>query len=156
MPTNVNLTIPDGAIDAASLKANAQIPSSKTVHRYRQVYNQAAGTDVVTETRILFIARAAGVWNSIEVFPAVAPTGGDKQFTVDVQKSSGGGAFATILSGVVTVNSSSADRTQQNAGINTTAIADGDVFEVIVTASGSTGTQGKDVSVTLDYDENAS
>lgn len=149
--------VPAGVVTDNEIQANSNIDGDKFTQRFVAVYNQATGSDVTTETRIVYTGRKAGILTAVTVFPSTAPTGGgDKKFTVDVQKSTGAGAFATVLSSVVTVDDSSVDRTSQSATINPAAYLAGDTYEVIITASGSTGTQGKDVCVTLHFIENTS
>ena len=90
--------------------------------------------------------------------PNTAPAGGgDKKWTVDVKKSTGAGAFATVLSAVVTIDTTSVDRRLQVGALSTAAIAyvDGDLFQVVVTATGATGSQGQGGCVTLWLDEQA-
>jgi len=134
------------------LNENGIVLPDYLTHMPPITYAQADGSSVVSQTMAVFTAPADGVIDSITVFNTVAPTGGDRQFTVDVKKSTGGGAFATVLDSVVTRNSSDADRGTETADL----VADpsyvaGDSFHVVVTASGSSGTQGQGVLVQINY-----
>jgi hypothetical protein len=155
-----NLYPPAGAITSTSFTANAneRLATSKQIHRLDMSYQQATGTDVVTATHYLRVCRGAGELLGVSVRPLTAPTGGDKAFTVDVQKASNAsGSFSSLLNAVVTVNSSSVDQTEQVATLAATpTTADGDCLRLVVTASGSTGSQGQGVVVTLWYEENPS
>lgn len=136
--------------------AGSNISADKLECRTAVSYVQDGGTDVVTATKLIHVCRGAGTIKSVEVRPATAPTGGDKQFTVDVQRAAdASGSFATMLASAVTVDSSSVNNTRQQASLITTpSVADGDCLEIIVTASGSTGSQGQGVIVTVNIDEN--
>lgn len=140
---NGNLYPPAGSIGNTEIEAGAAIDATKLIHQFPISYAQANGSDVASATQLLHVFRGAATILSVEVVPATAPTGGDKQFTVDFKLGNAGSGFATILSGVITVDSSSVTRTVQTGTLTTTAAADGDTLEVVITASGSTGSQGQ-------------
>ena len=140
---------PSGSITNASVAASAGIEASKVIHRLALRYAQASGADVAAQTMLLHTFRNTATIEAVEVIPSTAPTGGDKAFTVDVQLGDASTAFATILSGVVTVNSSSANRTIQTGSLSTSSAADGDTLQVVVAASGSTGSQGQGLLVVV-------
>lgn len=144
-----SITLPDSNIIDAMVSGSADIAATKVRHQFPVMYTVDTGTDVTTKTRVIHIAKADGDIAAVEVVCETAPTGGDKAFTVDIQKGNAGGAYATILSSVVTMNNSDADRTLNTATLSTTTYLDGDQFKVIITTSGSTGTQAKDVCVVL-------
>jgi hypothetical protein len=116
---------------------------------------QAAGADVATKTEPCHAAHADGTLEAVDIFVTTAPTGGDKAFTVDFQKSTGGGAFATMFSAVVTINSSKTAKTVYPATLaaGVTYVA-GDVFQWVITASGSTGSQGQGLCCVAKLREN--
>jgi hypothetical protein len=68
--------------------------------------------------------------------------------TVDLRKNG-----STILTGVITLNSSSISRIAQAATILTTSAVVGDWFDVVVTATASTGTLPTGVFWQLEIDE---
>lgn len=138
------VNLPDNTVDDDAV--NDTTISSQFVVRY----SQADGSDVASATEAVHCVYGDTVTVvGVEVQPQTAPTGGDKQFTVDVQKSAAAAAYATILSAVVTVDNTSVDRTVQAGTLSTTTASDGDSFRVVITASGSTGSQGQGVVVTL-------
>ena len=149
------VALPDGTVTSASFSSVTAdaLDADKQEHRIAIPYSQASGSDVTSETKLLYLARNAGSIKAVEVVPSTAPTGGDKQFTVDVQKSTGAAAFATVLSSAVTVSSSSTDRTSQNGSVSSAAYVANDIFQVVITASGSTGSQGQGFTVVLTVDE---
>lgn len=144
------MNVPSNAISNSQIIAAAGIEATKIVHQHALSYSQAGGSDVVSATVPVHIFRGAAEIIAVEVVPIVAPTGGDKQFTVDVQLGNAGSAFASILSAVVDVDDAgSTDRTVMAGTITTDDAADGDTLQVVVTASGSTGSQGQGVIVTV-------
>ncbi len=146
--------LPDGSISDDHVNAGAAIDADKLQHRHALNYAQADGSDVVTATQLLHVCRAAGMVVDVEARVTTAPTGGDKQFTVDIQKAVDGGSFSTILSAVLTFGGS--DNTLQTATLSgTPTLADGDALRVVITASGSSGSQGQGVVVTVNIDEDA-
>ena len=64
-----------------------------------------------------------------------------------------GGAFATVLSAVLTFSSTDSDRGTESGVVSSAAYNSGDTFRVVVTASGSTGSQGDGMACTALYDE---
>ena len=74
--------------------------------------------------------------------------------TVDLKKSSGGGAFASVLTAALVINSATAVRTAVAAVLDAAKddYAAGDVFEVVVSVSG-TGTQAQGLVVTVFFEE---
>lgn len=150
------VTLPDGTITNAMVNSGASIAAAKAVHRSPIVYYQAEGSDVASATASIYHARTAGEIVAVEVCPITAPTGGDKQFTVDVKNGDASTAFASVLSAVVTVDNTSVDKTPQTGTVSSATIADGDILQVVVTASGSTGSQGQGVTVVIWVNENPS
>jgi len=135
--------------------ANNRIDAEKIVHRPDLHYSQADGVDVVSETRVLRVCRGDGVIKQVAVRPGVAPDGGDKQYTVDVQKVADGSNVGTsLLTGVVTITSADTDHTRQlGTLIASPVLEDGEAILVVITVSGATGDQGQGLSVTIGYEE---
>lgn len=152
--------MPAGTVNNAAFSSSSanRLDASKVVHRVDMNYWQVNGTDVVDATVVLRVCKGAGTFKGVTVRPYTAPTGGDKAFTVDVKKASdGGNTFASILSSVVTVNSSSANGTLQNATLSgTPTTVAGDAIQVVIDATGSTGSQGQGVCVSIYYEESPS
>lgn len=155
MPNYFVVQIPDGVVTEETLQQNANIDAELFERFVSQTYRQVDGTNVVSQTSTIYSSRKAGTLDSLLVFPTTAPTGGDLAYTVDLKKSTGAGAFATVLSAVVTVNSSSTDRTIQTGTINSPAFIANDTFQLVVATSGSTGSQGQGLCVTIHAKENA-
>lgn len=154
--TGTNFVVPDGSITSAEVAAGTNIDADKLQHRHAIYYAQADGADVASETKLMHIARTAATVHSVELRPTTAPTGGDKQYTVDVQEEAdAGSSWTSLLSSVITVDNTSVDNTKQNGTlIGTPSVADNAAVRVVVTASGSTGSQGQGFVVVINLDEN--
>jgi hypothetical protein len=150
-----SVVLPSNTVDESALKSAARLPADNLVARFAKSVEQKTGTAIVTETRLVHIAKYAGKLDSVEAAIAAAITG-DNTVVIDVQKSTSGGAFATILTSTLTIDSSTVVRTATAATVDATKddYVAGDIFEVIVTAAG-TGTQAQGLNITLFFEENA-
>lgn len=140
-------TAPSGSITDDSIQGNAGIQASKLQQQHAIRYSQKAGTAVVSETTVIHLARAAGDVIAVEALCVTPPTSSDT-ITIDLQDSTGGGAYATILTAPLVLNSSTVARTIVSASVATAAYADNDSLELIITASG-TSCQGLAIVVTV-------
>ncbi len=95
------------------------------------------------------MAYAAGTLVDFSVWIEVVGTGGGMSVTVDLKKSTGAGAYATVL------NASTAVRTQVQGTITSAAYVAGDIFEAVVTATAGGGTLPTGLSVRLTGIENS-
>jgi hypothetical protein len=151
-------TLPANSIGDTQANPGSPLGTSKTIHRHAVRQLQADGADVASQTTLAFLARAACTIIGAQIRLSTAPTGGNKQFTVDVKKASSGSvSFSSILSAAVTI-----DNTRTNGQVitatlsGTPTLAAGDAVQVVITASGSTGSQGQGVLVQIAIDENPS
>lgn len=111
-------------------------------------------TTVAAVTQWLYLVRGAtGTIVSIEAAIAVVATGADRTITVDLHKSTGAGAFATVLSATIGFTNASAVRTMVAGTISSASLVDGDILEVIVTVAGSAGAQATGLTVCLNVRE---
>lgn len=148
------LVPPAGAISDSHVAAGAAISSTKLEHRRAVQYWQAGGSDIVAASvPIHTVFGATATLVAVEVVAVTAPTGGDKAFSVDLKKGSQASAFASVLTGAIAVNNTHADRQVVAGTLASTALADGDTLQVVVAVSGSTGSQGQGLLVTVTYDE---
>jgi hypothetical protein len=146
-----SFTPPASCITNAAVQAAAGIAATKLEHQFAVRYSTAAGSAVSTATVPVHIVKGAtGEIVGVEVTCTTAPTSSDT-VVVDLKKSTGGGAFATVLTGTVTLNSSSTARVVYAATISNANLVDGDILEVIATVTGTT-CQGLCVVVTLRED----
>ena len=147
--------LPASTIDEAALKPGALIPAAKEVARFAKDHRQAAGADVAAQAEIVHVAARAGVVASIEAAVDAAPTGGDKAVTIDIKKSTGGAAWASILTAAIVINAATSSRVAVAGVIDAAkaAYAAGDLFEVVATVSGATGDQAQGLAVTVFFEE---
>lgn len=148
------LTIPAGAVGDAQVIANAAIAATKLEHRQLNLYIQPHGTDVVSETQAIYITRTAGALVSVVVASPVGPAGGDKKYTLDVQRVRAGAAH-TMLTGVIDYTNGTANWTVKE-GIVDADYDDlqlDDIVQAVVTVSGTTGTQAQGLVCNIIVDE---
>lgn len=156
--TSRSFNPPAGCIDNDAIEAGAGIESSKLEHRHVIRYDQITGTAVTAETRGVHIVRGAtGTLISMEaaIVGAIA-TGGDRTVTVDLRKSTGGAAFATVCSSTIGFTSADTIRVPEAAVFSSTSLVDGDILQIVVTVAGAAGNQAQGLVVTLNLDEDAS
>jgi hypothetical protein len=148
-----NLTLPKNSIDGDIIKDGAGIGAAKIVHRRSLDYQQANGAAIADATVPVVIARGTtGTIIAIEVAILTAAAG-DSTVTIDLQKSTGGGAFASVLSAPIAINSSTVVRTPVVGVLSATSFTDGDVLLLVVDATVGTGTLPQGLIVTATVDE---
>lgn len=133
-----------------------RLQATKVVHQFGVPLEVFGPTTTISGiTKLLHIVRGAtGVVVGLEGCHFVAATGADRTVTVDLQKSTGGGAFATILSTPLTWNTNStAVRTAQAATISSANLVDGDILQAVITVAGSAGAQAQGLLLTLQLRE---
>ena len=149
-----NFTPPPGCIADAAVAPAADINDTKLRHRYQPVVSQT-GT-VVADTRYLRIAQAAGTVLAVEAaITETIATGADRTVTLDVQKSTGGGAFASILTTPLVFNNASALRTVSVAPIATPGLLDNDILRLTIAVAGVAGAQALGLVVNVVIAEQA-
>lgn len=143
-----SLNPPAGSIGNAAVQASAGIEATKVVHQFPLRY--ADDGQVTAITVPLHIARAAATLVAVEAIVTTAPGAGDS-VSIDVQKGNQSTAFASVLAATLTIDENDAARQVKPATITTTAVADGDTLQLVVTVTGTTA-QGLCVVVTLRED----
>jgi hypothetical protein len=133
----------DGPIDAAKLEGE-------------HAFTLSQSGEVVAATqylRVIFGATGLVVAMEAAITEAIA-TGPDRTVTVDLLRSSGGGAFASILAAPLVFNNTSTLRTLAGAAFSNAALADGDILKLTVAVAGVAGAQAQGLvcSVTMRED----
>jgi hypothetical protein len=151
----LTLTPPASSITNNSIVANAQIAASKTVrHESLNLEIAAPGTAITAATKLAHIVRGAtGTLVGIQAAITTVATGADRTITVDLLKSSGGGAFATVLSSTIGFTNVSAVRTAVSGILSSAGLVAGDILEIVVTVAGAAGAQAAGLLVTLTFEE---
>ena len=151
--TAQSATLPDSTVTDAMVASDAAISASKIVHRFPLRHSQNGGAVVADATEAIHVARAAGTIKAIEaVIDDTVPVG-DSTVTVDLEKGNAASAYASVLSAVLTINSSTVLRTPTTGTITSTSVADGDSLRVVVDATVGTGTLPTGLVVTIFLEE---
>lgn len=135
--------------DENDFLSSARLPTSILVERQHKHHGQV-GT-VATERRSIAIMRAAGTLKSLEICITQTAHVGAATLTVDLLKNG-----TTVLTAPVSTSSSDAVRALKGATFASTALADGDVLELNITATAGGGTLAVGMGAELTYDENPS
>jgi len=145
------LNMPAGTIADAEVASDADIQYDKMQHVHAVVFNQADGAAAATEDRIVHISRTAETLIGYQYCIDGAAVG-DSTVDIDIQKSTGGGAFATVLSPETQITSATANITAVDGSGDfdgtPTGVA-GDLWKVAVAATAGTGTLPQGLCVVL-------
>jgi hypothetical protein len=147
--------IGDGQINASSAQP---INGSKVQHENPGITGgvQLFGptTTVATVTQTLGMAINGGVVQLFKCWIEVAAVGA-ATVTLDLQKSTGGGAYATILTGLITLNNATVIRIAASGTLTggATYVA-GDILRTVVTATAGGGTLPQGLTLILQTKEN--
>lgn len=140
------MNVPAGAVDNASVASGTPgnfIDPSKLESRIGRFYAQP-NTTATTETRAIHYT--VGATGSLIAFQAgsIAKAVGAATVTVDLKKNG-----ASVLSALVTLDSTSTSRAAISATIATAGFVVGDEFEIVITATAGGGTLPTGVFVNL-------
>ncbi len=152
----VTLAIPAGTILDAAVGASAAIQAKKVVrHQSIDVELFGPATTITALSKDIHIVRGAtGTLIGFEIACCgTIATGADRTVTVDLHKSTGAGAFATVLSATAGLTNVSVLRTAVAATISGTSLVDGDILRIIVTVAGSASAQALGLIATCTYEE---
>lgn len=141
--------LPHNCVRDTQIASDAAIGVFKTVHMVIARATQPGGSDVAAESRVVHVVGAAhgAVVLGVDVGVDVAPDGGDMGYSVDVQRSTGGGPYTSLLAAPAVIDAGVSDRSVVGPTVSSPALAAGDLVRVVVEPSGSTGTQGQGVAV---------
>jgi hypothetical protein len=143
-------SVPANAITDTQVAAGAGISATKS-NRFVQPEYAQPNTTATTETKVLHTVRAVGGGTVAEfAVGSIVAAIGAATVTFDLKKNG-----TSILSGVVTLNSSSTAYVIQIASISTPTVAQGDVLSVVITATASGGTLPTGIFCSLRVNEAA-
>jgi hypothetical protein len=150
---------PSGLGDAA-IKTNAAIQATKLVQQRSFDYQQSPGGAVVAYTgNVHYVRGATGkVLDMNAVITDTIATGADRTVIVDLQKSTGAAAFATVCTTTITLNNVSTLRTAIAAVLNASLVSlvAGDILRIVATVAGAAGNQAIGLQVTITIQETPS
>ncbi len=150
------MVVPDGIVSSSAKVASNILTADRMLSNRRSCSAELFGPAVAVTalTQWLHIVRGGtGALVGFEAAIALGPTGADRTITVDLHKSTGGAAFATVLSATIGFVDASVERVATAATFASTALTDGDILEVVVTVAGAAGNQATGLTVTLTFDE---
>lgn len=153
-------TPPAGSITDAAVVSNAQIAATKLQQQGKGLMNNSLElygptTTVAALTKTLGMAYASGTMSEWAAWIEVVATGADRTITVDLQKSTGAGAYATVLSATIGFTNASSVRTKVTGTFSSTSYVAGDIFRAVITVAGAAGAQATGLSVRLTSTENS-
>lgn len=143
----LSLPISTPCVGDDQVKANAGIDYTKLDHQNKFVISQT-GT-VVNGTHYLTIV--GGTTSTLlKVSAAITEVLADdasRTINIDLQKSTGGGAFATMLSSTLELDSADTLLTEYEATLGSVALVDGDILKLTITVAGGSGNQAQGLIV---------
>lgn len=145
---------PDGGVTNAKVAAGAKIDQSKLQHQHRIPYTQpnTAATSVTIPIWRIFGATATLLELAVGSLTVAV---GAATVTVDLQKSTSGGAFASVLTSVVTLDTGNTARVAELAAIATAGGVAEDLYQLVITATAGGGTLPTGLFVFLTLKEDA-
>lgn len=151
-----SINIPAGSVGNAGVAAGANIDASKLVHQITERYQQNATAAVVGDNQYAHVVNGATCTLAYVKGAVDTPaTGADRTVSIDLQRSTGGGAFTTALTSPLTFNNASTARTVTSGSIATASLAQGDILKWVVTVAGAAGNQAIGVIAEAFFQETA-
>lgn len=152
----LTIDMPSGGITNSMISTSAAVDASKIVSAKAASYQLFAAASTVTALTVegpIIMGATGGMIKFYATINGTIATGGDRTVTVDLQRSTSGGTFSTMLSSTIGFTSASALRTPAAAVFSTTALAVGDQLRIVVTVAGAAGNQALGLSCSLSYYE---
>lgn len=143
------ITYPNGEIVNEHISSSAAIDSDKLQHLHKAgtCFALAIAATPVAREEIVYVCEASAA--VVRGFHALLnDTGTSTSVTFDLKKNG-----TTILSGVVTIAHTDADKTVKDGSFASTALVAGDILSIQLAVSSSTGAQGP--YAWAEIDENA-
>lgn len=146
-----NVEFEGGGLRNRDIASGASVEASKVIQHYAvsRLLTTVSGTTVTALNVPLHIVSVNA--SEIIAFEAaiMGAITGDYTVTVDLQKSTGGGAFATVLSSTIEFDTAVSVRTALPAVVSDEVLTEGDILSAVVTVSGSSGAQATGLLVSL-------
>ncbi len=145
------LTIPNGSVGPAQIAAGAPgsyIPSGTMRQKFRRLFSQDSTAVAATETKTIHLVVGQTATLIGLLAGLISPCIGAATVTVDLKVSG-----VSLLTAPITLNNTQIARQTVTAVIATAALTVGQVVEVVITATASTGTLGDGLFVCATIDE---
>ena len=147
---SLTMSIPAGTITNTAVNAAADIAATKLEHRSKILYAQESATNAADESRVVYCCYGAtGTIIAFEAGSVVVATG-NATCTVDLKKNG-----TSVLSAPITLDSTNTIMVAEAGTVTTTAIADGNVLEVVIDGTAGTGALAKGIFASIVLDEKA-
>lgn len=143
--------MPASSLGGTQLSTSDKVPTNKQFHE--RVYGALISNDTVeitAQTVTLGIVESAGLISKVSaVIPGAIATGADRTVTVNVQKSTSMGAFATVLSSNISIDTATVVRDSLQATIDTAQddVVAGDLLRAVISVAGAASAQAKGLYV---------
>jgi hypothetical protein len=148
-------TPPAGSIANAAIADGADIDASKLEGEYRHTLTLTGAVTAQTVYVTVIRGAQATLLTLAAAITEVVATGADRTVTIDLQKSTGGGAFATVLTGTLVFDDSSILRTVDEASVATPGLVAGDILKLTVAVAGAAGAQAQGLACSVTWNEDA-
>lgn len=141
-----NVNLKPSVLNGNTINPSLPVPALAQESRDIIPYTQPHGSTIASETRCIYAVKSVQSPGAVVDDFRAAITGqimtGDRTVSVDLQKSTGGGAFASILSGGgISFTASDSVRTPKLATITSPNLVAGDLLAIVVVyTAGTTGT----------------
>lgn len=148
---------PSQCITNAAVEEAAGIDADKLEHQHSiniELFGPTTSISALTKLLYIVYGTTATIVN-VEAAVVTKATGADRTVTVDLKRSTAGGAFATVLSATIGFTDGSTNLTPVTGTITSASLVDGDLLEATVAVAGSAGNQALGLLLTLTVREDA-
>lgn len=153
------VSLPSSSVSNTNIVAGSsgnRITADKVVHQQVKSGELYGPTTTIAALTKDGVHRAYGSGTLVEfaAWIQVAADDASRTVTVDLQKSTSGGAYATVLSSTIGFTNASTVRVALTGTISSTSYVAGDTFRVVVSVAGGSGNQATGLSYALTLTEN--
>lgn len=141
MATIAEMVFQGGGIRDGDIAQGAGIEATKVIHQYSPATLIFPATTAIAAGTFPFFICNAETSEIVDFDVAVftAATSGDRTVTIDVHKSTGGAAFASIMSSTILLEDTNAARVPVSGVISDVDLIEGDILAAVITLGGSSG-----------------
>lgn len=141
------MSVPPASVGNASVVANANIEATKVQHQHQRIVATPPGSAVTSSTTLIHHSFGAGIVVELDAILTTAPTT-TNTVTIDLQRANEGSPFTTMLTAPLVLNNGTIPRRSYSPTLLASALAPGDILQVVVTVTG-TSAQGLLVSTVI-------
>lgn len=144
-----------GFLGNDAIATGAAVSASKLQHKHAIPQELAEqNTTIVAIEKLAYIVKGSNA-SLLNVRAAVITIATDatRHVYVDLQRSTAGGAFSTVMSSTIDLTSTSVNRTAVNGSLASTALVAGDILKWVITLAGAGGAQAKGLIVNAQFEE---